>query len=57
MGRQQRGSDPMNHVCDVISAANDLADLLRYGKKMVEHGLVSAHAGKHQQAHREYDAD
>ena len=35
----------MNHVCDVISAANDLADLLRYGKKMVERGLVSAHAG------------
>jgi L-fuculose-phosphate aldolase len=35
----------MNHVCDVISAAKDLADLLRYGKKMVERGLVSAHAG------------
>jgi L-fuculose-phosphate aldolase len=35
----------MNHVFDVISAANDLADLLRYGKKMVERGLVSAHAG------------
>jgi L-fuculose-phosphate aldolase len=35
----------MNHVCDVISAANDLTDLLRYGKKMVERGLVSAHAG------------
>jgi L-fuculose-phosphate aldolase len=35
----------MNHVCDAISAANDLAELLRYGKKMVERGLVSAHAG------------
>ena len=35
----------MNHVCDVISAANDLTDLRRYGKKMVERGLVSAHAG------------
>jgi L-fuculose-phosphate aldolase len=35
----------MNHVCDVISAASDLTDLLHYGKKMVEHGLVSAHAG------------
>jgi L-fuculose-phosphate aldolase len=35
----------MNHACDVISAVKDLADLLRYGKKMVEHGLVSAHAG------------
>jgi len=44
-GTAARGSDPMNHVCDVISAAKDLADLLRYGKKMVERGLVSAHAG------------
>jgi L-fuculose-phosphate aldolase len=35
----------MNHVCDVISAAKDLADLLRYGRKMVERGLVSTHAG------------
>jgi L-fuculose-phosphate aldolase len=35
----------MNHVCNVISAASDLTDLLHYGKKMVEHGLVSAHAG------------
>src|SRR5919108_3399290 len=35
----------MNHACDVISAAKSFEDLLRYGKKMVEHGLVSAHAG------------
>jgi L-fuculose-phosphate aldolase len=35
----------MNQVCDVTSAAKELADLLRYGKKMVERGLVSAHAG------------
>jgi L-fuculose-phosphate aldolase len=35
----------MNHGCDVVSAARDLADLLHYGKKMVEQGLVSAHAG------------
>jgi L-fuculose-phosphate aldolase len=35
----------MNQACDVISAARDLEDLLRYGKKMVTHGLVSAHAG------------
>ena len=35
----------MNAACDVISAAKDLEDLVRYGKKMVERGLVSAHAG------------
>lgn len=35
----------MNDACEVISAAKDLTDLLRYGKKMVEGGLVSAHAG------------
>src|SRR5262245_38131949 len=35
----------MNQACNVISAAKDLEDLLRYGKKMVERGLVSAHAG------------
>jgi L-fuculose-phosphate aldolase len=35
----------MNDACDMISAARDLEDLVRYGKKMVEHGLVSAHAG------------
>src|SRR5919108_4900913 len=39
------GSYPMNAACDVISAAKDLEDLVRYGKKMVERGLVSAHAG------------
>src|SRR5262245_13940494 len=40
-----RGSDPMNEACALIAAAKDLEDLLRYGRKMVEHGLVSAHAG------------
>jgi L-fuculose-phosphate aldolase len=35
----------MSDACDVISAAKDLDDLLRYGKKMAERGLVSAHAG------------
>ena len=35
----------MDDVCGAISAATDLQDLLRYGKKMVERGLVSAHAG------------
>jgi L-fuculose-phosphate aldolase len=35
----------MNHAGNMISAAKDLEDLLRYGKKMVERGLVSAHAG------------
>jgi L-fuculose-phosphate aldolase len=35
----------MNHACDVISTAKDLEDLFRYGKKMVDRGLVSAHAG------------
>jgi L-fuculose-phosphate aldolase len=35
----------MSDECEVISAAKDLDDLLRYGKKMAERGLVSAHAG------------
>jgi L-fuculose-phosphate aldolase len=35
----------MNGACDVISAVRDLEDLIRYGKKMAERGLVSAHAG------------
>jgi L-fuculose-phosphate aldolase len=35
----------MNDAYDVISAAKDLEDLIRYGKKMVERALVSAHAG------------
>jgi L-fuculose-phosphate aldolase len=35
----------MDAGCDVITAAQDLAELIRYGKKMAERGLVSAHAG------------
>lgn len=35
----------MDEMCDMITASKDLADLIRYGKKMVERGLVSAHAG------------
>ena len=35
----------MDAACDVITAATDIADLIRYGKKMAERGLVSAHAG------------
>jgi L-fuculose-phosphate aldolase len=35
----------MSDVCEVISAATDLDDLIRYGKKMADRGLVSAHAG------------
>jgi L-fuculose-phosphate aldolase len=35
----------MNDACEVIAAVRDLKDLIRYGKKMVEHSLVSAHAG------------
>jgi L-fuculose-phosphate aldolase len=35
----------MNDACDAISAAKDLEDIMRYGKKMVERSLVSAHAG------------
>ena len=35
----------MNDTCDMISAAKDLEDLIRFGKKMVNHSLVSAHAG------------
>jgi L-fuculose-phosphate aldolase len=35
----------MNGACDMIGAAKDLQDLIRYGKKMAERGLVSAHAG------------
>lgn len=35
----------MESACDVITAARDVAELIRFGKKMVERGLVSAHAG------------
>jgi L-fuculose-phosphate aldolase len=35
----------MNGACNMIGAAKDLQDLIRYGKKMAERGLVSAHAG------------
>jgi ribulose-5-phosphate 4-epimerase/fuculose-1-phosphate aldolase len=35
----------MDEMCDMITASKDLADLIRYGEKMVERGLVSAHAG------------
>jgi L-fuculose-phosphate aldolase len=35
----------MSDACEVISAAKDLEDLIRFGKKMVGCGLVSAHAG------------
>jgi L-fuculose-phosphate aldolase len=35
----------MNGACNMICAAKDLQDLIRYGKKMAERGLVSAHAG------------
>jgi L-fuculose-phosphate aldolase len=35
----------MEGVCDVITAAKDLTELMLFGKKMVERGLVSAHAG------------
>jgi L-fuculose-phosphate aldolase len=35
----------MSDACAVISAAKDLEDLIRFGKKMVGCGLVSAHAG------------
>jgi L-fuculose-phosphate aldolase len=35
----------MSDGCEVISAAKDLEDLIRFGKKMVGCGLVSAHAG------------
>jgi L-fuculose-phosphate aldolase len=35
----------MKEACEVISAAKDLEDLIRSGKKMVARGLVSAHAG------------
>lgn len=35
----------MNDACEVLAAAKDLEDLMRFGKKMVERGLVSAHAG------------
>jgi L-fuculose-phosphate aldolase len=35
----------MDAACDVMGAANDVAELIRYGKKMAERGLVSAHAG------------
>ncbi|HSF30026.1 MAG TPA: class II aldolase/adducin family protein [Candidatus Tectomicrobia bacterium] len=35
----------MNDACEVMAAAKDLEDLIRYGKKMVERSLVSAFAG------------
>jgi len=35
----------MDDAGEFITAVKDVADLVRYGKKMVEHGLVSAHAG------------
>jgi L-fuculose-phosphate aldolase len=35
----------MNDAYEAIGAAKDLEDLMRYGKKMVERDLVSAHAG------------
>jgi L-fuculose-phosphate aldolase len=35
----------MDDACDALSAARDVAQLIHYGKKMVERGLVSAHAG------------
>jgi L-fuculose-phosphate aldolase len=35
----------MEGACDVITAARDLAELIQFGKKMVERNLVSAHAG------------
>jgi L-fuculose-phosphate aldolase len=35
----------MDDAYEAIGAANDLEDLIRYGKKMVGRDLVSAHAG------------
>jgi L-fuculose-phosphate aldolase len=35
----------MDGACDVIAAARDIAELILFGKKMVELSLVSAHAG------------
>lgn len=35
----------MDRASELITAAQDVADLIRYGRKMVERGLVSAHAG------------
>jgi len=35
----------MDHASELLTAAKDVADLIRYGRKMVERGLVSAHAG------------
>jgi len=35
----------MKDVCNLISAAKDLEDLIRFGKKVVDRGLASAHAG------------
>ena len=35
----------MNDACKLISGAQDLVDLIRFGKKVVDRGLASAHAG------------
>lgn len=35
----------MDRASELLTAAQDMADLIRYGRKMVERGLVSAHAG------------
>lgn len=35
----------MDDACHIMAAAKAVADLIRYGKKMVERDLVSAHAG------------
>ena len=35
----------MEGACERITAARDVAELIQFGKKMVERGLVSAHAG------------
>ncbi len=49
MGRSEDacegGSHPMGHMSEAIAAGKDVAELIGYGKKMVERGLVSAHAG------------
>jgi L-fuculose-phosphate aldolase len=35
----------MDDAYDAVTAARDLVELIQFGKKMVQHGLVSAHAG------------
>jgi L-fuculose-phosphate aldolase len=35
----------MDDAGELMTAAKDVPDLIRFGKKMVAHGLVSAHAG------------